>query len=226
MALRPKPFGNQRFPANGWSIYGAQGRNRWQPRRMGRAQNHSNGPIRNRWQTHGSRFAAHGKEGSAVRVRKRRFHSQPGRVWRLAARYAGPDAEALADGDLLAARTAACHLAMRALRRAHGSRSKVGRWARRAQVEQRSRCWCRECDHFVRRAPRTTKWRTQRPRTRASPSASYRGPQPEINVREQSGEPMTVATITGSDPCREQWREDRLLNQCFVDEARQRGRSK
>src|SRR6266576_5471653 len=51
MAGRPKHFAHQRFPANGWSIYGAQ---RAQPVATGgewdALKNRSNGPTRNRWQ--------------------------------------------------------------------------------------------------------------------------------------------------------------------------------
>jgi hypothetical protein len=51
MAGRPKPFGHQRFAANGWSIYGAQ---RAQPvatsGKWDALENPSNRPIRNQWQ--------------------------------------------------------------------------------------------------------------------------------------------------------------------------------
>src|SRR6266852_396685 len=51
MAGRPKAFGHQRFPANGWSISGAE---RAQPVATGgkwdALENRSNRPIRNRWQ--------------------------------------------------------------------------------------------------------------------------------------------------------------------------------
>jgi hypothetical protein len=51
MAGRPKPCGHRRFPAKGWSIYGAQ---RAQPVAIGgkwdALENRSNRPIRNRWQ--------------------------------------------------------------------------------------------------------------------------------------------------------------------------------
>jgi len=64
MAGCRKAFGHQRLPAKGWSVYGAQ---RAQPVATGgkwdALENRSNRPIRNRWQPHGNRLAAHGKEG-------------------------------------------------------------------------------------------------------------------------------------------------------------------
>src|SRR5712691_848763 len=72
MARRPKPFDHQRFPANGmehlWSPAGATGGNRWQ---MGRDRKPLKQADPQPVATHGNRFAAHGKEGSTVRVRQR-----------------------------------------------------------------------------------------------------------------------------------------------------------
>jgi hypothetical protein len=63
MARRPKPFGHQLFPANGWSINGAQ---RAQPVATGgkwhALENRSNMPIGNRWQPLAT-VSEHGKEG-------------------------------------------------------------------------------------------------------------------------------------------------------------------
>jgi hypothetical protein len=58
--------------ANGWSIYGAQ---RAQPVATGGKWDALEKPLKQAdpqlLATHGNRFAAHGKEGSPVRVRKR-----------------------------------------------------------------------------------------------------------------------------------------------------------
>jgi hypothetical protein len=72
MAGRPKPFGHQRFPANGWSIYGAQ---RAQPVATGvkrdGPENRSNKPIRSRWQPTATVSQRMVRRGSTVRVRQR-----------------------------------------------------------------------------------------------------------------------------------------------------------
>ena len=64
MAGRPKPFDHQRFPAIGWSIYGAQ---RARPVATGgkwdALENRSNRPIRNPWQPTATVPERMGKEG-------------------------------------------------------------------------------------------------------------------------------------------------------------------
>src|SRR5438309_11557491 len=59
-----------------WSPAGATGGNRWQ---IGRARKPLKQADRQPVATHGNRFAAHGKEGSTVRVRQRA--SQKGSKW-------------------------------------------------------------------------------------------------------------------------------------------------
>src|SRR5437868_15171897 len=72
MAGRSKPFGHQRFPAKGWSIYGAQ---RAQPVATGgkwdALENRSNRPIRNWWQPTATVPERMVRRGSTVRVRQR-----------------------------------------------------------------------------------------------------------------------------------------------------------
>jgi hypothetical protein len=78
MAGHPNPFRHQRFPANRWSIYGAQ---RAQPVATGgkwkAPESRSNKPIRNRWQPTATVSQRMVRRGSTVRVRQRALLQAP-----------------------------------------------------------------------------------------------------------------------------------------------------